>query len=427
MASCELLCVGTELLLGDILNTNARFLARELAGLGFTLHRQAVVGDNPTRLREDFLAAWERADFVFLTGGLGPTADDVTRETVCEALGLPLEERAELLESMRGFFRARGCDMPRSNARQACVPAGAVAFSGENKLGKPAGSYYFPNANGTAPGLAICVSGKCAVLLPGPPNEMEPMFLQTVRSFLSPWADGVIVSRMVRTMGIGESAMAELTADLLDVENPSVAPYAKTGESCLRVTARAKNANEAESLITPVAEEIRRRLAPYVYGMDVPNIETVLIHELSAHNKTVAAAESITGGGIAKRLTDCPGASRVLRGAVVAYCDDVKREQLGVHAKTLEEHTAVSEQTASEMARGARARFGTDFALASTGWADGENTPLHAYAAIDSEDGTYVRRIAFAGQNRLTNRLLTENAALFLLYQALNAHNSAHA
>ncbi|MDR1410303.1 MAG: CinA family nicotinamide mononucleotide deamidase-related protein [Oscillospiraceae bacterium] len=419
MTSCELLCVGTELLLGDILNTNARFLSCELAGLGFALHRQAVVGDNPARLREDFLAAWERADVVFLTGGLGPTADDVTRETVCGALGLVLEECAGLVETTRSFFRTRGCDMPQTNLRQAMVPKQCTVYRAGAFPDRPAqpSSFWFENPNGTAPGLAILQDGKCAILLPGPPNELEPMFRQSVVPFLAPWADGVIVSHMVRTMGIGESAMAEAVAGLLDGANPSVAPYAKTGESLLRVTARGKGLQEAEALIAPVLAEIQRRLEGFVYGIDVPNLESVLVRALSAQGMTVTTAESMTGGGIAKRLTDCAGASRVLRGSIVAYCDEAKRTLLGVSAKTLEEHTAVSKETAIEMAQGVRACIGTDFALASTGLAGPDDAQLHAYVALNSKAGTQVEHIRFARNDRGLNRLLTENAALFMLWR----------
>jgi len=456
--------VGTELLLGDILNTNARFLSRELAELGFTLHRQAVVGDNPERLRGDFLAAWERTDFVILTGGLGPTADDITRETVCGALGLELEERAELLEPMREFFRTRGCGMPETNRRQAFVPKGAIQFklcrderfaqnhpvscgdtppkegndvlisefpslggvaakptgrSDEAKLPKAENSaFIFSNPNGTAPGIAILKGGKCAILLPGPPGEMEAMFRQSVRPFLAPWTEGTVLSHEIRTMGLGESAMAENAAELLEGENPSVAPYAKPGEALLRVTARAEDKAAAEALMAPVLEEIRRRLGGFIYGVDVPNIETVLIERLTALGKTLSAAESITGGGLAKRLTDCAGASAVLRGSVVAYCDEAKRELLGVSAKTLEEHTAVSGETAMEMARGARKLFGTDFALATTGYADGENQ-LHAFVALDGEAGTKTQRTAFARSDRRYNRLSAENTAFHMLWQEL--------
>jgi len=425
LASCEILCVGTELLLGDTLNTNARFLSRELADAGFTLHRQAVVGDNPERLHRDFLTAWERSDFVILTGGLGPTADDITRETVCGALGIELVESPELLEAMQTFFCIRSLEMPKSNRRQAMVPVNAELIMQNSEFSERLSqkrdvinnsAFVFPNPHGTAPGIAITQNGKCAILLPGPPSEMEPMFRQSVRNFLAPWIDGILISHEVRTMGIGESAMAEAVADLLDGQNPSVAPYAKSGEALLRITAKAKTREEAEVLIAPVLEEIKRRLGGFIYGVDVPNVETVLLDKLCKAGKTLCTAESITGGGIAKRLTDCPGASKILLGSIVAYCNEMKQGLLGVSAKTLQENGAVSEQCAIEMAQGARKKIGTDFAISTTGYADG-NEQLRANVALDSEAGTQVQHITFARNNRKANKLTAENTALWLLMQ----------
>ncbi|MDR1805638.1 MAG: competence/damage-inducible protein A [Clostridium sp.] len=404
MSGCELLCVGTELLLGDIVNTNAAFLARELAARGIPLHRQSVVGDNPERLRDAFLQSLSRAELVIVTGGLGPTPDDITRETVCAALGLELKQDDALAEAIRDFFLARACPMPKGNLRQAMVPKGARVFA---------------NKNGTAPGLGIRHGGKGVILLPGPPRELEPMFLNSVQDFLEEWSEGVILSRMVRTMGIGESAMSAAVEDLLDGENPSVAPYAKSGEALLRVTARAPDEKAAAELLAPVLEEIQRRLGDRIYGIDVPSIESVLVKELGTAGKSLATAESITGGGLAKRLTDCPGASSVLKGAAVAYCNEAKENLLGVARRTLKEQGAVSAQCAEEMASGALRLFGTDFALATTGFADA-NDELHAYVALAARGReTQTEHIRFARNDRAANRLLTENAAFMLLLRAI--------
>ena len=415
----ELLCVGSELLLGDILNTNARFLSQELAALGFCVHRQSVVGDNPHSLRQAFLEAHSRADFVFLTGGLGPTADDITRETICDALGFELEECAELLEKMRVFFRAQGCVMPNTNAKQAFLPRGAVLYR-DGKLTSPEKNlaYWFQNPNGTAPAIALLTQGKCAVMLPGPPSELETIYRHSLREFLSNWADGAVISHEVRTMGIGESAMAELVEPLLEGENPSVAPYAKNGESFLRVTAKGKTAKDAEALMVPVLKEIKTRLAPFIYGVDVPSIEAVLVDALTKNAQTVCTAESITGGGIAKRLTDCQGASKVLRGSVVAYCDEVKAALLKVPREILETHGAVSEECAKVMAQNARRIFASEYSIAATGNADGEND-LRAFVAIDSQSGTKTYCLEFPKGSRQRNRLITENTALFQLFSHL--------
>jgi nicotinamide-nucleotide amidase len=412
--------VGTELLLGDILNTNARFAARELAALGIDQLRQCVVGDNPERLRADFLCAWARADIVLLSGGLGSTADDITRQSVCAALGIQLEESAELLAEIQSFFMRRAQPMPQSNARQACVPKDARAFvPGQSTPSAADATYYFPNPNGTAPGLAIVREQKCAVLLPGPPSEFEPMFTHSVRDFLRPWTDGVLVSHTVRTMGIGESDMAERLADLLEGSNPTVAPYAKVGEAIVRVTARAESAQAAEERIAPILAQIRARLGAHVYGVDAESLEAVLVQRLTERGQTLSTAESLTGGGIAQRITAVAGASNVLSGSAVTYCDQSKRSVLGVHAQTLADHSAVSEQVATEMAENVRRQLGTDYALATTGYAGPDDPELHAWVALASERDTVTEHIRFARRDRAANRLYTENAALRLLWQAL--------
>ena len=337
MLSCEIISVGTELLLGEIVDTNAPFFSRELAAMGIAVQRRATVGDNPARLREAVQSALSRSDIVLLTGGLGPTADDITKEVCMELLGFAAERNAEAEKNMRDFFRRSGRDMPESNVKQADVPKGGVVFQ---------------NAHGTAPGAAMEKDGKCVVLLPGPPREAEPMFRDQVEPYLSAKTHGVIRTHTVRTMGIGESAMANVVADLLEGSNPTVAPYAKTGESLLRVAASAETDEEAERRMAPVLDEIRRRLGTYIYALDADSIEQVVVRALSEKDLHVATAESCTAGLIAKRLTDIPGASAVFDFGVVTYSNDCKRNLLGVSADTLQKHGAVSAETAEEMARG---------------------------------------------------------------------------
>lgn len=265
MSVCEILSVGTEILLGDILNTNSRYLSLELARLGISVLRHTTVGDNHERLAAALKTALERSDIVIATGGLGPTADDITRDVCCEVMGFEMELCDEIAAKIRSYFESKGIGMPESNLRQAYVPVGGTVFE---------------NHHGTAPGLGLKKNGKCVVMLPGPPYEMAPMYHESVVPYLAEYADGAIVSHTVRTMGIGESAMAEIVADMLEKENPTVAPYAKKGEALLRVTAKADTAHEAEKLCKPVIDEIKSRLGGYVYGIDSESIEQKVVELL---------------------------------------------------------------------------------------------------------------------------------------------------
>lgn len=400
MKVCELLSVGTELLLGDILNTNTRFLSQELALMGIAVLRHSTVGDNPKRLREAFALTLERSDIVIATGGLGPTADDITREVCCELLDEPLVLDDGIRKSLQAFFQARGIEMPENNLRQAYVPQNGTVF---------------PNENGTAPGLALEKQGKCVILLPGPPRELELMFRLSVRPFLQKYTQGTLFSHIVRTIGIGESALAQCISPLLEGENPTVAPYAQTGEACLRICAHASSEDEAERLMLPVLEQIRQSAGAYVYGIDVDNMEGAVVALLRAQRKTIAAAESCTGGLLAKRLTDVPGASEVFGCAVVAYSEEIKRRLLGVKPETLEQHGAVSAETAREMARGARRVSGADLALAATGYAGPGTGAGESYIALDCEKGTFYERVSTGReQDRDYNRVVTASRALNL-------------
>ncbi len=405
MAVCEILSVGTEILLGDILNTNSRFLSVELAKIGISVLRHTTVGDNAERLAAALKTALGRSDIVIATGGLGPTADDITREVCCEVMGFGLVFNREICDGIRSYFEKRGGGMPENNLRQAYVPVGGDVFM---------------NRNGTAPGLGLKKDGKCVVILPGPPYEMAPMYKEYVVPYLAEYSDGVIVSKTVRTMGIGESAMAELVADLLEGENPTVAPYAKKGEALLRVTAKAETEEEAAEMLSPVIADIRRRLGRCVYGIDSQSIEERVVELLKKYSLTLATAESCTAGYITKRITDIAGASSVFEYGAVTYSNEIKEKILGVRHETLLAHGAVSEETAKEMAAGIRRVSGADIGISVTGIAgpgsDGTNKPVGlCYIAIDTEDYKSCEKIETGRNDREYNRYVNASRALDLV------------
>lgn len=404
MAVCEILCVGTELLLGDILNTNEQFLSQELAALGISVLHRSTVGDNSGRLANELKTALGRSDIVITSGGLGPTTDDLTKEVCCEVMGFKLREDEGTVERIRSYFRNKGAEMPESNLKQAMLPVGATVFE---------------NNHGTAPGAALERDGKCVILLPGPPGELVPMFNESVRGFLSKYSDGVIVSHSINIIGMGESAVAEKTADVLDGENPTVAPYAKSGEVRLRVTAKAATADEADSLCCPVVDSLCDRLGDVVYGTDMESIEQRVVELLRKKGKKIACAESCTAGYIPKRITDIPGASEVFECGIVSYSNEIKMKLLGVSADTLEKYGAVSEQTAREMAVGAKRISGADIAVASTGLAgpggaDGLPGGL-SFVAVTDGSRVFAERIETGHENdREYNRYVTASRALNL-------------
>lgn len=404
MAVCEILSVGTELLLGDILNTDTRFISLELAGMGISVLHQSTVGDNDARLSEALGLALSRSDIVIVTGGLGPTADDITREVCCRELGFELEMDKQIARGIQDFFAGRGYNMPEANLRQAYVPIGGTVFQ---------------NNNGTAPGLAIKKGGKCVIMLPGPPGELEPMFRESAVPYLSEYSDGAIVSQTVHVMNLGESAMAQRVSDLLELSNPTVAPYAKQGEALLRVTAKAASKEEALALCSPVVDEIKSRLGEFVYGVDCGNIESAVFGLLKASGKTLACAESCTGGLIAKRMTDIPGSSQVFAGGAVTYTNQMKTRLLGVREETLERFGAVSEQTCREMAEGVVRLTGCGIGVATTGIAgpdnDGDLPAGLAYIAVSDGKVTKVDKVSTGRSLRDYNRTVIASRALNLV------------
>ena len=356
IATAEILCVGTELLLGDIVNTNAAFLSQRLAELGINVYRHTAVGDNPSRLKEALISALESSDLVITSGGLGPTYDDLTKETVASCLGLPLELHSPSLERIKSYFARTGRTMTKNNEKQAMMPRGALVFD---------------NDFGTAPALAIYneSDNKTVIMLPGPPVELIPIFRQKVAPYLLERSSSVLVSKNIHIFGMGESAVEDKIKSIMtDSKNPTVAPYCKEGEVRLRVTAKAESRDAAEHMCDATVKKIlRSEVGEFVYGIDVDSLENALVDALHRHGLTVACAESCTGGLIAQRITSVSGCSDVFFGGCVTYTNEIKHRLLGVSKQTLDEYGAVSAQTAMEMARGARERLGTDIAVSATG------------------------------------------------------------
>lgn len=387
--SAEILCVGTELLIGDIVNTNAAYIARRLATLGIGVYRQSVVGDNPARLAEDLRSALERVDLVITSGGLGPTYDDLTKETAAAVFGRKMELHGESLARIERYFAESGRVMTDNNRKQAMMPTGAVVL---------------PNDYGTAPALALeREDGKILVMLPGPPRELEPIFCEQVEPFLHPRCDAILYSRNVHIAGLGESAVeSALPRELLDSANPTLAPYCTAGEVRLRVTAKAKSDAEAAALCDAMIARIQKTaVAPYIYGIDVPSAEAALVSLMREKGVSVATAESCTGGLIAKRLTDVAGCSSVVAGGAVTYQTREKTAILGVPPALIERCSVVSAEVAEAMAKGALLRFDTDLAIATTGFAGPgggtERDPVGTvYIAVATKDTVQSRRLSLS-------------------------------
>ncbi len=406
----EIIAVGTEILLGDILNTNAQYLSKELAQLGIEVYFQTVVGDNPKRLHDTIFQAFSRADLIITTGGLGPTEDDLTKETAAEYFGeeLVLDERA--LGHIEKFFARIGRTMTKNNIKQAMVPKehGIVLY----------------NDNGTAPGIIMEKDSKMIAMLPGPPKETIPMFENQVKPYLLQKQECTFVSEILRVASIGESAMETMVKDLIDAQtNPTIAPYAKNGESILRITAKAKTTEEAQALILPVKAALKERLGNAVYAEGETDMQSVVAELLLKQKKTIAIAESCTGGMITSRLVEYPGISNVLLEGCITYSNEAKMHRLGVKAETLEKYTAVSEQTAAEMAEGVAKTSGADVGIATTGIAgpDGgtEEHPVGVvYIGIYIHGKTTVSKYQYTGKRNKIRERATMNA-MNLLREAL--------
>lgn len=394
--NAELIAVGTEILLGDIVNTDAQVISQGLSELGIDVFYQTVVGDNPARLERVIREAADRADIIITTGGLGPTLDDLTKETLARVFGKKMELHQPSLDRICAFFDRIGREMTPNNEKQAWLPEGCTVFV---------------NEWGTAPGCGFEAGGKHVLMLPGPPRECEPMFKQCAMPYLYPLAGGCIVSRNVRVFGLGESAMEDRLHDLMEsMHNPTIAPYAKVSECFARVTAKAGTHEAAEALLAPVVEQVAGMLGDNVYGIDVDSLEQVVGDGLRARGLTLAVAESCTGGLLSKRITDVAGCSDYYLGGVCSYSNGVKMRVLGVKAATLEAHGAVSQQTAEEMAEGVAHALGADVGVGITGVAGpgggSEEKPVGLVYISVFYDGrcTTRRTVNTYGRDRVRNQ-----------------------
>lgn len=403
----ELVCVGTELLLGNIVNTNAAFLARQCAMLGLSMYHQSVVGDNEERLKETIRTALDRSDIVILCGGLGPTQDDLTKETAAAVMGFPLVEDAHSKERIEEYFKNSPFKIiTDNNWKQALVPEGCIVID---------------NHNGTAPGIIMEKDGKSMILLPGPPNELIPMFHQDIFPYLNRLQLETIYSVMVKLCGVGESLVETEILDLIEAqENPTIATYAKTGEVHLRVTARASDEKEARKLVKPMLKELKKRFGSHIYATnEATTLEESIVALLKEKNLTLTTAESCTGGMLSARLTNVSGVSEVFKQGFVAYSNRAKRKLLDVKKNTLKTYGAVSEKTAKEMAKNGAFITGSDICVSITGLAgpDGgtETTPVGlVYIACAYQNELRIREFHFKGNRQKIRELSTVNALTLL-------------
>ena len=393
--TAELIAVGTELLLGNIANTDAQMLSQGLSALGINVYYHTVVGDNPERLRAAVELARTRADIILTTGGLGPTCDDLTKTVLAQCFGKKLVFHAPSARRIEAYFQHLHPDRPMTdnNYQQAMLPEGCTVLD---------------NDWGTAPGVAFESDGVRVIMLPGPPRECRAMFTYRVLPYLKELADGVIVSRTLKLFGIGESAMeAQLREKMNAMTNPTLAPYAKEGECELRITAKAADEAAAHALIDPVEADLRAHFGPLVYGVDVPSLEAVAFALLKEKGLTLGTAESCTGGLVAKRMTDLAGVSSVFRGGVVSYATEVKHTVLGVDQDLLDRYGAVSQPVAQAMAEGARRVLGCDLAISTTGVAgpdpDERGNPVGlVFIGLATPEGTWVRQVHLSmGRERI--------------------------
>ncbi len=397
----EILSVGTELLLGNVANTDAQILSQGLSELGLNVFWHTVVGDNPQRAREAVAIAKKRADIILTTGGLGPTCDDLTKNVLAEAFGKKLVFDEPSADRIRNWFQRTGRPMTDNNLQQAMLPEDCTVL---------------PNDWGTAPGCAFEAEGVHVIMLPGPPSECRPMFQYRARPYLLSLSEGVIASHTIKLFGIGESTMeAQLRDQMNAMTNPTLAPYAKEGECELRVTAKASTDEEAQALLQPTVAQVKKLFGSKVYGVDVPSLEYAIIQTMREKELTLGTAESCTGGLMAKRLTDIPGASQVFKGGIVSYTNEIKENVLRVPEHLLTQFGAVSKEVAAAMAEGARRVLGCDIALSSTGVAgpdrdDWNNEVGTMFVAIATQEGTYVRALRL-GARPMRERLRIQTAS----------------
>lgn len=398
----EIITVGTEILLGDIVNTNSQYLAKELASIGVDVYHQSSVGDNEERLLKSFEESLSRSDIVITTGGLGPTSDDITKEVACKFFNQTPILHKPSLQNIEKYFKKMNIDISNSNKKQAYFPENAIVL--ENK-------------NGTAPGAILKNNNKTIIILPGPPKEMKPMFEEFVKPYLQDKTKSVLVSKNLKILGMGESLVEKKLIDIIkEQNNPTIAPYVKEGEVSLRITAKAQTKNEASSLIEPLVDKIKERLGNCIYAVGDINLEDVIANMLIDRNMTISVAESCTGGMVSSTLINYPGISKVFVEGCVTYSNEAKIERLGVKKETLDKYGAVSEETAKEMAYGIASKFNTNIGISTTGIAgpDGgsEKKPVGlVYMGIYINGKTYAIGQIFNGDRQMI-RLRTTKTIL---------------
>ena len=359
----SILAVGTELLFGQTVNTNAAYLSEKLNLMGFDVMYHFVVGDNPARLKEKLADAFTDTDLVILTGGLGPTQDDLTKEMVAEYMGVEMHLDERVVDDLNAIFAKRGGNMPENNMKQAYLPDGCTPFY---------------NASGTAPGFALEKDGKIAICLPGPPREMKWLFENGVRDYLEKFMEKKMVYRVIRTIGIGESDLEMLLMPLIDGQtDPTIATYAKEGECTLRVASQRDSEEEASAAVDEMTERVRKLAGEYIYSLENEELNEVVVRILKEKGLTIASSESCTGGMFAAAITDVAGASDVISSSYVTYSNESKIKELGVPAETIERFGVVSKETAEAMAAGTKKRSGADIAVSITGFAGPESDPGH--------------------------------------------------
>ena len=359
----SILAVGTELLFGQTVNTNAAYLSENLNLMGFDVMYHFVVGDNPARLKEKLADAFTDTDLVILTGGLGPTQDDLTKEMVAEYMGADMYQDERVVADLKAFFEKRGGNMPENNMKQAYLPAGCTPFY---------------NASGTAPGFALEKDGKVAICLPGPPREMKWLFENGVKDYLEKFMEKKMVYRVIRTIGIGESDLEMLLMPLIEGQtDPTIATYAKEGECTLRIASQRDTEEEASAAVDEMTERVRKLAGEYIYSFDDEELNEVVVRILKEKGLTIASSESCTGGLFAAAITDMPGASEVLSSSYITYSNESKINEIGVPADTIERFGVVSKETAIAMAAGTKKRSGADIAVSITGFAGPESDPGH--------------------------------------------------
>ncbi|TWT28217.1 competence/damage-inducible protein A [Planomicrobium sp. CPCC 101110] len=413
--NAEIIAVGSELLLGQITNSNARFLSSHLAEIGINVYYHTVVGDNAERLKDAIEIAESRADLIIFTGGLGPTKDDLTKETIARHLGTTLAMDEEALESIVAFFDRAGRFMTENNKKQALVLAGSEVLV---------------NNHGMAPGMLYKTDSHLYMLLPGPPKEMEPMFQFEAKPKLAKILnkEDVILSHVLRFYGIGEAELEDRLQDILDSQtNPTIAPLASDGEVTLRITAKTNTEQEAWTLIDGAKAQILERVGQYLYGYDDDSLASKTVELLKEQSKTISAAESLTAGLFQSELASVPGASAVLAGGVIAYNEEMKIEHLGLPQELLKEYGVVSEQTAVAMAEGVRERFQTDISVSLTGAAGpdahGDQPAGTVWIGIATAEETTAYRLQLSGM-RNTNRLRAVKLALSYVIRTLTDGNA---